>query len=76
MQLPTITCQYLNKVEFFFMLNWNRFVNDLNIIADGPLFPEIIEAEYNPIRLQEVLEKWIEYPAYKFICLEFFEEHV
>ena len=43
-QLPVILLDNINKLEFYFMLSWNRFVNDMNIIADGPLFPEIIEA--------------------------------
>jgi hypothetical protein len=50
-QLPTIVLQDYNKTEFYFMLSWNRMCNDMNIIADGPLFPEIVEAQLNPEKM-------------------------
>jgi hypothetical protein len=36
--------QDMRKLEYYIMLSWSRMINDLNIIADGPLFPELIEA--------------------------------
>ena len=75
-QLPIIVLDKLNKLEFYFMLSWNRFVNDMNIIADGPLFKEIIEAEANPTKLCSVLTQWMESPAHRLWPLEGFEMHL
>lgn len=75
-QLPMICLDNLNKLEFYFMLSWNRFVNDMNIIADGPLFPELIEAQANPTKLCEILTQWMESPAHRLWPLEGFESHL
>lgn len=75
-QLTTVVIENMRKLEFYFVLAWNRFTNDMNIIADGDLFPEIIEGQCKASKLVEVLNKWHESPAHKFWPLQGFEMHV
>ena len=66
----------MRKLEFYFVLAWNRFNNDMNIIADGNLFPEIIEGQCHSVKLVQVLNQWHESPAHKFWPLQGFEPHI
>jgi len=75
-QLSTIVIQNMKKVEFYFMLSWNRFTNEANIIADGNLFPEIIEGQCHAEKLNELLTTWYENPAHKFWPLQGFEMYI
>jgi lipid A disaccharide synthetase len=75
-QLSTIVIQNMKKLEFYFLLYWNRFTNDMNIIADGNLFPEIIEGQCHPAKLLQLLNQWYESPAHKFWPLQGFESHI
>lgn len=72
-QLPTINIENMGYMEYYFVLAWNRFNNDLNIIADGDLFPEIIQGQANPVKLVELLNTWYSSPAHKFWPLQGYE---
>ena len=72
-QLPTIIIENMGKIEFYFVLAWNRFNNDLNIIADGDLFPEIIEGQAHSAKLVDLLNTWHNSPAQRFWPLQGYE---
>lgn len=72
-QLPTINIENMGFLEYYFVLAWNRFNSDLNIIADGDLFPEIIKDQANPVKLVQLLNAWHESPAKKFWPLQGYE---
>jgi lipid A disaccharide synthetase len=72
-QLPTIIIENMGKWEYYFVLAWNRFNNDLNIIADGDLFPEVIEGQAHPPKLVELLNTWHASPAQRFWPLQGYE---
>ena len=72
-QLPTIIIENMGKIEFYFVLAWNRFNNDLNIIADGDLFPEIIEGQAHSAKLVDLLNAWHSSPAQRFWPLQGYE---
>lgn len=65
-QLTTVVIQNMNKLEFYFTLSWNRFANDMNILADGDLFQEIMEGQCHGEKLVEVIGKWHESPPHRF----------
>lgn len=75
-QLSTVVIQNMRKLEFYFVLAWNRFNNDMNIIADGDLFPEVYEGQCHADKLLLLLNKWYESPAHKFWPLQGFESHI
>lgn len=75
-QLTTIVIQNMRKLEFYCLLAWNRFTNDMNILADGNLFPEIIEGQCHAPKLLETLQEWYESPAHKFWPLQGFEMYL
>ena len=75
-QLSTVVIENMKKLEFYFVLAWNRFNNEMNIIADGNLFPEIIEGQCTAENLVEILNQWVESPAHKFWPLQGFESHI
>ena len=75
-QLSTIVIENMRKLEFYFVLAWNRFNNEMNIIADGNLFPEIIEGQCHSVKLVQMLNQWYESPAHKFWPLQGFESHI
>jgi lipid-A-disaccharide synthase len=75
-QLSTVVIQNMKKLEFYFTLAWNRFANDLNIVADGNLLPEIIEGQCHAPKLLQVLGQWYESPPHKFWPLQGFEMYL
>jgi len=75
-QLSTIVIQNMSKIQFYVMTSWNRFINDMNIIADGPLYPEIIEGQCHAPKLVEILSDWYTNEASKFWPLQGFEPHL
>lgn len=72
-QLSTVVIQNMRKLEFYCLLAWNRFTNDINIIGDGNLFPEIIEGQCHAPKLMQILSQWYESPSHKFWPLQQFE---
>lgn len=75
-QLSTVVIQNMTKIEFYVMTSWNRFINDMNITADGPLYPEIIEGQCHPPKLVEVIGEWYTSPPARFWPLQGFEPHL
>ncbi|CAG9322498.1 unnamed protein product [Blepharisma stoltei] len=75
-QLSTIVIQNMKKMEFYCLLAWNRFTNDMNIIGDGNLFPEIIEGQCHPPKLMQILTQWHESPPHKFWPLQQMEMYL
>jgi len=55
---------------------WNRFISDLNILADGDLLPEIIEGQCHGEKLVEIIGKWYQSPPHKFWALQHMEKNL
>jgi lipid A disaccharide synthetase len=75
-QLSTVVVQNMTKLEFYTMTAWNRFINHLNIIADGPIYPEVIDGQCHPPKLVELIGEWYTSEAARFWPLQGFEPHL
>lgn len=74
--LPTIVVQNMRKPEFYSMYAWNRFFNEMNIVTDGQQFPEVLEGQCTPGKLNSLLTQFYRSQAHAFWPFEGFEHYL